>query len=137
MLAACLLRGSEEAPARAILANATAEDLRASDRSGTCAFIMAASQGMTGLLDAFVEKGQDVNVVNGDGDTALIAAAANERLETVRALLALGVDATIKNAEPRDAEEEPARNALEVAEEFGATEIANVLRAHQQQQEHC
>ena len=37
----------------------------------------------------------------------------------MRALLALGIDTTIKTNEPADEEEEPAQTALEIAEVMG------------------
>ena len=94
---------------------------------------MAAAHGMDRLLATFVEKGQDMNAVNEDSENALISAVANGRLETVRVLLALGVDTTVTTAEPHDAEGKPSRNAIQVAEAFGADEIAHLLRTHQQQ----
>ena len=88
-----------------------AEDLRATTMYKDSAFIYAASSGMVGLLAEFIERGQDVNFVDDEGSTALHSSVVNEQLESVRALLTLGIDTTIKTREPVDEEDEPAQTA--------------------------
>ena len=83
------------------------------------AFIYAANRGMASLLEVFVEKGQDINVVDDEGSTALHSAVLNNEPDSVRELLRLGIDTTIKTKEPADPEDEPAMTALELAEGGG------------------
>ena len=66
------------------------------------AFIYAANRGMASLLEVFVEKGQDINVTDDEGSTSLHASAVlNNEPDSVRELLRLGIDTTIKTNERR------------------------------------
>ena len=71
------------------------------------------------MLELFIEKGQDINVTDDEGSTALHSAVLNNEPDSVRELLRLGIDTTIKTNEPADEEEEPAMTALELAEGGG------------------
>ena len=83
------------------------------------AFIYAANSGMVSLLEVFVEKGQDINVTDDEGSTALHSAVVNNQPDSVRELLRLGIDTTIKTNLPADPDDEPAMTALELAEGGG------------------
>ena len=102
-----------------LLAVCGAEDLRATTKRKDSAFIYAANSGMVSLLQVFVEKGQDINVTDDEGSTALHQAVINNEPDSVRELLRLGIDTTIKTNEPADPEDEPAMTALELAEGGG------------------
>ena len=121
LLAACLMRVQEgrESLCASLLAECSAEDLRATTMYKDSAFIYAANRGMASLLEVFIEKGQDINVTDDEGSTALHSAVLNNEPDSVRELLRLGIDTTIKTNEPADEEEEPAMTALELAEGGG------------------
>merc|ERR1711934_90009 len=118
-----------------LLAVCGAEDLRATTKRKDYAFIYAANSGMVELLAEFVERGQDINVVDDEGATALHSSVMNDQPESVRALLALGIDTTIKTREPDPAkagtyeEEEPAQTALELAQSMEDAEMIEILTA--------
>ena len=89
---------------------------------------------LVSLLKDFVERGQDINVQDNEGSTALHSAVINQQPESVRELLALGIDTSIKTREPNDADEEPAQTALEIAEVMGPggtpdEQMVEILRA--------
>ena len=69
LLAACLMRVQEgrESLCASLLAECSAEDLRATTMYKDSAFIYAANRGMASLLEVFVEKGQDINVTDDEG----------------------------------------------------------------------
>ena len=122
LLAACLMRVQEgrESLCASLLAECSAEDLRATTMYKDSAFIYAANSGMVSLLEVFIEKGQDINVTDDEGSTALHSAVVNNQPDSVRELLRLGIDTTIKTNEPADPDEdEPAMTALELAEGGG------------------
>ena len=120
LLAACLPRDRDPELCANLLAECSAEDLRATTMYKDSAFIYAANSGMVSLLQVFVEKGQDINVTDDEGSTALHSAVVNNQPDSVRELLRLGIDTTIKTNEPADpAEDEPAMTALELAEGGG------------------
>ena len=128
LLAACMARVPDPARVRNLLEDcATAEDLLATDMYSTRPFLLAASSaGMADLLAVFVTKGQDLHAVDDEGSTALHAATLNNQPESVRALLALGIDTTRKTTSNAGSQ-----TALEIAEEDDAlAEIANILREH-------
>ena len=120
LLAACLMRvqAGRESLCASLLAECSAEDLRATTVHKDSAFIYAANRGMVSLLEVFVEKGQDINVTDDEGSTALHSAVVNNQPDSVRELLRLGIDTTIKT-KPEDPEDEPAMTALELAEGGG------------------
>ena len=119
LLAACLPRDRDPELCANLLAECSAEDLRATTMYKDSAFIYAANSGMVSLLEAFVEKGQDINVTDDEGSTALHSAVLNNEPDSVRELLRLGIDTTIKTNLPADPEDEPAMTALELAEGGG------------------
>ena len=47
-------------------------------------------------LEVFVEKGQDIDVTDDERSTALHSAVVNNQPDSVRELLRLGIDTTIK-----------------------------------------
>ena len=69
LLAACLMRvqAGRESLCASLLAECSAEDLRATTVHKDSAFIYAANRGMVSLLEVFVEKGQDINVTDDEG----------------------------------------------------------------------
>ena len=121
LLAACLMRvqAGRESLCASLLAECSAEDLRATTMYKDSAFIYAANRGMASLLEVFIEKGQDINVVDDEGSTALHSAVLNNEPDSVRELLRLGIDTTIKTNAPADEDDEPAMTALELAEGGG------------------
>ena len=120
LLAACLTRDRDPEICARLLAECSAEDLRATTMHHDHAFIYAANSGMVSLLEVFIEKGQDINVTDDEGSTALHSAVVNNQPDSVRELLRLGIDTTIKTNEPADPDEdEPAMTALELAEGGG------------------
>ena len=115
-----------------LLAECSAEDLRATTMYKDSAFIYAANSGMVSLLEVFVQKGQDINVTDDEGSTALHSAVVNNQPDSVRELLRLGIDTTIKTNLPADPEDEPAMTALELAEGGGfegSEEMVAILKA--------
>ena len=132
LLAACLKRDRDLENCARLLAECGAQDLRATTMHKDSAFIFAANSGMVNLLEVFVEKGQDINVTDDEGSTALHSAVVNNEPESVRELLRLGIDTTIKTNEPADAEDEPSMTALELAEGGGfegSEEMFAILKA--------
>ena len=119
LLAACLTRDRDPKICASLLAECSEEDLRATTMHQDHAFIYAANSGMASLLEVFVEKGQDIDVTDDEGSTALHLAVVNNEPDSVRELLRLGIDTTIKTKEPADPEDEPAMTALELAEGGG------------------
>lgn len=120
LLAACLTRDRDPEICASLLAECSAEDLRATTMHHDHAFIYAANSGMASLLEVFIEKGQDIDVTDDEGSTALHSAVVNNQPDSVRELLRLGIDTTIKTNEPADPDEdEPAMTALELAEGGG------------------
>ena len=121
LLAACLMRvqADRESLCASLLAECSTEDLRATTMHKDSAFIYAANRGMASLLEVFIEKGQDINVTDDEGSTALHSAVLNNEPDSVRELLRLGIDTTIKTNEAVDPEDEPAMTALEIAEGGG------------------
>jgi ankyrin repeat protein len=60
--------------------------------SGAMALTQAASMGRSEIVEAWLQRGLDVNVADGVGNTPLMAAAAAGQLDAVRRLLAAGSD---------------------------------------------
>ena len=60
----------------------------------------------TEFVGKIIEKGEDINVKSGKGNTPLIAAALKGNVETVKLLLEKGADKSLKNNENRTALEE-------------------------------
>jgi ankyrin repeat protein len=111
-----------------------------------------AREGRTGPLLEMIEAGVSVNVANARGDTPLILAAYREHPETVDALVRAGADtarvnnmgqtaliaAVFRKNEPivrtlLDAGADPslgAHTALEVAQQFGLTDMQRILAEH-------
>ena len=132
LLAACLKRDRDLGNCARLLAECDAQDLRATTMHKDSAFIFAANSGMVSLLEVFVEKGQDINVTDDEGSTALHSAVVNNEPESVRELLRLGIDTTLKTNEPVDVDDEPAMTALELAEGGGfegSEEMVAILKA--------
>ena len=119
LLAACLTRDRDPEICAGLLAVCSAEDLRAATMYKDSAFIYAANSGMASLLEVVIEKGQDIDVTDDEGSTALHSAVVNNQPDSVRELLRLGIDTTIKTNEPADPDAEPAMTALELAEGGG------------------
>ena len=111
-----------------------------------------AREGRTGPLLEMIQAGVSVNLANARGDTPLILAAYREQPETVDALLTAGADtacvnnmgqtaliaAVFRKNEPivralLDAGADPslgAHTAMEVAQQFGLTDMQRILEEH-------
>merc|ERR1711959_134217 len=85
LLAECVSRDRNQETVASLLAVCGAEDLRATTKRKDYAFIYAANSGMVELLAEFVERGQDINVVDDEGATALHSSVMNDQPESVRA----------------------------------------------------
>ena len=79
------VQAGRESLCASLLAECSAEDLRATTVHKDSAFIYAANRGMTSLLEVFVEKGQDINVTDDEGSTALHSAVLNNEPDSSRA----------------------------------------------------
>ncbi|XP_074651628.1 uncharacterized protein LOC141906282 [Tubulanus polymorphus] len=73
------------------------------DSRGITAFHLAASLGFTGMVDAFLSSGADVQALDGEGDTILHSAAGNGHTSVVNKLLQAGVPVFLPNAKKRSA----------------------------------
>ena len=146
--ATALLLAAERGHIAAVeLLLAAGADVNLPHRSGRTP-LMAALNHPT-IVTRLLSAGADVNACAGDGDTALIRAAATGKLEMVKTLLARGADATAANAlgrtaliltrntgiaqallaagTPIDAQDSRGRTALMYAATRGDLPIAKVL----------
>ena len=84
----------------------------------------AGFEGHAGAVSALVRLGADLDATNILGQTALMRAARNGRVECARALLAGGADRTLRATGGNW----KGKTALEIAEEEGQAEVAALLR---------
>ncbi len=73
-------------------------DIHKKSQNNLTVLHMCAFEGHKQLLKFFVEKGVDVDCLDYDGNTALIVAGHNSRVECVKYLLLTHADVTIKNS---------------------------------------
>ena len=81
-------------------------------------FFNAVSGGNIKQVKDLISTGIDVNILNEDGDTALIIASKNDHLEIVKVLIAAGADANIKSRHG---------TALTIVSKIGHLEIIKTL----------
>jgi hypothetical protein len=99
---------------------AASADVSTQNNFGDMALMVAANRGNAFAISALLAAGADVNAQNNDGETALIVAAIHDNIHAIQALLAGGADINAKN--------NTGDTALSIAERYGYTEIADLLR---------
>ena len=113
-MAAAVAEGDADAVLRRLAAGAPLVD-----DSGTPIVVWAAWQGQTGVLEALIEHGVDVNARTPAGWTALMMAVMADRTEAVEALLNAGADLETRT--------EVGATALSMALDRGNEGIAEML----------
>ncbi len=100
-------------------------NIHAKDNYGMTALIWACANGATSAVELLIGSGADINIEDNIGRTALILACANGHTETVKLLLSNGADIepTITGGDYKG------YTVLMIAEKFGYTDIANLLKA--------
>ncbi len=67
-----------------------------SELSGMSALMVASSRGYSNMVGELIKRGADVNLKHYSGETALLLAAGQDNVETIKALLAAGASPNVK-----------------------------------------
>ena len=86
----------------------------------------AVERGDVAALSALLERGEDVDSRDRYGQTALMLAAINDRVEVVRLLIAAGANTDLQGS---GAPGFAGKTALDLAKDLGREEIADLLRS--------
>ena len=93
------------------------------DGDGRASLHGASGRGLTEIVMLLLENKCDVNVTDIDGDTPLIRAARNNKMDTVRALVEAGCDITIRGDKNKTAAEWARQRGYHAIAEYLTNEI--------------